>query len=379
MIAPATYARDVLPRVHSWLDRHPAAVDAVLASVVLGFSLTTLVGGTAAHGAVEIALTGLLCAPLVLRRRAPVLAFAAIMLLCGAELLVVDEFLAGNAAALVALYSLTGYAPRRLAVTGFGVALAGTVPYALHFDDLAERGRWLAWLALTVQLVLAAVLGDRMRAERERRAALAAAEERARIARELHDVVAHSLSVVIAQADGGRYAATHDPAAASDALRTIAASAREAQGEMRRALGLLDRKRTPPMAPQPGIGELPSLLERTRDAGLPIDFSERGHARPLPAATGMTVYRVAQEALTNVLKHAGPRAAATLELRWEPEAVSVVVRDDGTGATPSADGLGRGLQGMREPVEPRGGTLRAGPLPRGGFEVRATIPASAAR
>jgi signal transduction histidine kinase len=148
---------------------------------------------------------------------------------------------------------------------------------------------------------------------------------------------------------------------------------------MRRALGLLDRERTPPMAPQPGIGELASLLERSRDAGLPIDFAERGPARPLPAATGMTVYRVAQEALTNVLKHAGPGAAATLELSWEPDAVSVVVRDDGVGVGSAGDGLGRGLRGMRERVEPRGGTLRAGPLAGGGFEVRATIPAGGAR
>jgi signal transduction histidine kinase len=232
---------------------------------------------------------------------------------------------------------------------------------------------------MTVHVLLAAVLGDRMRAERDRRAARAAAEERARIARELHDVVAHSLSVVIAQADGGRYAAAADPQAATTALQTIAASARDAQREMRRALGLLGPEPGAPLAPQPGVAELASLLQRTRAAGLPIDFAERGRALPLPAATGMTVYRVAQEALTNVLKHAGPGTAATLELSWEPDAVSVVVRDDGAGARSSGDGHGRGLAGMRERVEPRGGTVRAGPLPGGGFEVRATIPAGGAR
>jgi signal transduction histidine kinase len=200
----------VLARVHNWLDRHPTAGDACIALVVFGFSLSTLVGSTADARAVDIVLTVLLCAPLVVRRRAPILAFAAVMLACGAELALVDDFLAANGAAL------------------------------------------------------------------------AAAQERGRIARELHDVVAHSLSVVIAQADGGRYAAARDPAAATDALQTIAASAREAQGEMRRALGLLDRERTPPMAPQPGIGELASLLERSRDAGLPIDFAERGPARRSP-------------------------------------------------------------------------------------------------
>jgi signal transduction histidine kinase len=365
--------------VHRWLDRHPAGGDAAVALLVLLFCLTTLVGESVDTDALDVLLTVLLCAPLAVRRRAPVAAFAAVMVVCGVELLVADEFLAGNVAALVALYTLVGYAPRRVAAAGTAVALAGTVPFALHFQDISGSGTALAWLVMTVHLVLAAVLGERMRAERERRAQLAAAEERARIARELHDVVAHSLSVVIAQADGGRYAAGADPAAATEALRTIGASAREAQGEMRRALGLLGGEADAARAPQPGVGELPALVERTRDAGLPIDFAERGSPRPVPAATGMAVYRVAQEALTNVLRHAGPGAAARLELRWEPGAVSVVVRDDGLGGRAQGDGRGRGLAGMRERVEPRGGTVRAGPLPDGGFEVHATLPSGAAR
>ena len=216
--------------MHTWLDRHPAAGDAGVAVVLLLFCLSTFVGGERDAGVVDVVFTVLLCAPLAVRRRAPVATFAAVMVLCAAELLLVDSFLAANAAALIALYTLVVYAPRPLAAAGVGVALAGTVPFALHFDDLSRSSETLAWVVLTVHLLLAALLGDRMRAERERRAAAAASEERARIARELHDVVAHSLSVVIAQADGGRYAAEHDPAAATDALRTIARSAREAQG-----------------------------------------------------------------------------------------------------------------------------------------------------
>ena len=309
--------------------------------------------------------------------RAPVATFAAVMVLCGAELLLVDSFLAANVAALVALYTLVVYAPRPLAAAGVCVALAGTVPFALHFDDLSTSSETLAWIVLTVHLLLAALLGDRMRAERERRAAAAASEERARIARELHDVVAHSLSVVIAQADGGRYAAEHDPAAATEALRTIARSAREAQGEMRRALGLLgsedDRAAGSP-SPASGSSRRSSSARARR--GCPISFDEQGERAPVAPAAGMTVYRVAQEALTNVLKHAGPGAAASLELRWEPRAVTLVVRDDGARRAPAlGDGRGRGLAGMRERVEPRGGTLRAGPRPEGGFEVEATIPA----
>jgi signal transduction histidine kinase len=363
----------VLARVHSWLDRHPAGGDAGVALVVIAFSLTALVGQTS-PGALGWIFTFALGAPLAVRRRWPIASFAAVMLLCGAELLLVDEFLAANVAALVSLYTLVGYAPRRIAAAGVAVALAGTVPFALHFDEFSQSGRVLAWVVMTVHLVLVSLLGDRMRAERERRDAVAASEERSRIARELHDVIAHSLSVVIAQADGGRYAAHADPSAATEALRTIAASAREAQAEMRRALGVLGTKEDAPLRPQPGVAELPTLVQRTRDAGLAVAYDERGASRPVAPATGMTVYRVAQEALTNVLKHAGPGAAASVELRWEPEAVTVVVRDDGAGARSRGDGRGRGLAGMRERVEPRGGTLRAGPRPDGGFEVHATIP-----
>jgi signal transduction histidine kinase len=215
-------------------------------------------------------------------------------------------------------------------------------------------------------------------AERDQQATLAAAAERARIARELHDVVAHSLSVVIAQADGGRYAAEQDPRAATAALHTIARTAREAQAEMRRALGILSERPGAPMHPQPGIGELASLVARTREAGLAVELTEEGRPRDLTPAAGVTVYRVVQEALTNVLKHAGPEATAYVTLGWEPDRVTLVVRDDGSGAAARDDGRGRGLVGMRERVEPRGGTLLAGPHPDGGFEVRAAIPAEAA-
>ena len=216
-------------------------------------------------------------------------------------------------------------------------------------------------------------------AERDQQATIAAAAERARIARELHDVVAHSLSVVIAQADGGRYAADQDPSAATAALHTIAATAREAQAEMRRALGILSEQPGAPLQPQPGLDDLASLVARTREAGLAVELDEDGPRRPLAPGAGVTLYRVAQEALTNVLKHAGPGAKASVALRWEPDQVTLVVRDDGRGAAAADDGRGRGLVGMRERVEPRGGSLSAGPHPDGGFEVRAAIPAAPAR
>jgi signal transduction histidine kinase len=272
------------------------------------------------------------------------------------------------------------------------------VPFALRFDDTDAGGALTTWFVMALHLTLAAVLGDRMRGrarereglherarmlavERDQQAAIATAAERARIAREMHDVVAHSLSVVIAQADGGRYAAEHDPGAARAALRTIGRSAREAQAEMRRALGVLGERPDEPLRPQPGVGDLDALVARTREAGLPVELVEEGERRALTAATGLAVYRVVQEALTNVLKHAGPGAAAEVRLGWEEERVTVLVRDDGIGAAHRSgeDGSGRGLAGMRERTESRGGEFSAGPAPGGGFEVRATIPTESAR
>jgi len=357
----------MLARAHSWVDRHPGASDAALAAVVLGFSLSSFTSTRVDTTPGAIVASVLLALPLVARRSHPVATFAAVMVACALALVLADDFLAANVAALVALYSLVAYAPRNLAAIGFAITLLGALPAAARFDDNLA----LTWLVLALHLALAAMLGDRRHqqlAQRARLQELAAAEERARIARELHDVVAHSLSVVIAQADGGRYA--QDPQAARDALTTIARTAREAQKEMRHALGSGDA----PLEPQPGPQQLPALVERTRRAGLTVTLDEQGDRRPLPPAAGLTVYRVAQEALTNVLKHAGPQATATVELRWEPDRVTVTVSDDGKAAG-HGDGLGRGLQGMRERVEPRGGTLQAGPRPDGGFEVRAAIPA----
>jgi signal transduction histidine kinase len=362
----------MLGRAHEWLDRHPVIADVALALIVLAFSLSTMTSDRNDASATAIVATVLLIAPLAARRRAPVAVFAAVMVACGLELVLVDQFLAANVAALIALYTLVAYAPRRLAAIGFVISLAGAIPFTVRVDDFTSDSRPLTWLVLALHIALAAMLGDRRHAQlaqRARLAAVAAAEERARIARELHDIVAHSLSVVIAQADGGRY----DPQSATTALTTIARTAREAQREMRRALGLLGEAQAP-REPQPGPDELPALVERTRASGLDVALEQEGEPRPLAPAAGLAVYRVAQEALTNVLKHAGPGAKARVQLRWEPDRVTVVVKDDGAGSVPG-DGPGRGLTGMRERVEPRGGTLDAGPRPEGGFEVRAAIPA----
>jgi signal transduction histidine kinase len=352
--------------------------DTAVAIGLLALSLSTLFGEAARPTAGEVVATVLLVAPLALRRTAPIAMFAAVMLACGAELLLSDRFLVANAAALLALYTLVAYAPRRVAAAGVAVAIAGTVPFALHFDELARENGVVVVAVLAVHLVLAAVLGDHRRvalreraAELEHRAVLAAARERERIARELHDVVGHALAIVVTQADGGRYAARSDPAAAAGALETIAATARQALAETRRAVGALGEA---PREPAPGAGELRALVDRTRDAGVAVELSEQGRA----PGESLTVYRVVQEALTNVLKHAGREAHATVALHWADDAVTLVVRDDGGGTPPSPAGDGRGLSGVRARVEPSGGTVSAGPRPDGGYELRATIPVGGA-
>ncbi|GIG53951.1 sensor histidine kinase [Demequina activiva] len=222
-----------------------------------------------------------------------------------------------------------------------------------------------------------ASLEQQLARDTEAERALAAAAERARIAREMHDVVAHTLSVVVAQADGGRFAAAEDPEAATRALGTISEVGRSALGEMRALLGLLrDADDEAALGPQPSIEDIPALVAATRDGGLDVSFVTTGTPRPLPIGAGLALYRIAQEALTNVLKHAGPAPRAFVQLTWEDGALVLTVSDDGRGAAARDDGNGQGLAGMRERATVFGGTLSAGPRAGGGYLVRATLPRS---
>jgi len=206
-------------------------------------------------------------------------------------------------------------------------------------------------------------------------AALAAAAERARIAREMHDVVAHTLSVVVAQADGGRFAAKTDPEAALHTLDTIAEVSRSALTEMRALLGVLrDSDGEAAMGPQPSLADIPVLVAAMREGGLNVSYVTTGTPRPLPIGAGLTLYRVAQESLTNVLKHAGPSPTAYVQLTWEDDSVGLVISDDGRGAAARGDGSGTGITGMHERVALFGGTLGVGPKAGGGFVVRAILP-----
>ena len=210
--------------------------------------------------------------------------------------------------------------------------------------------------------------------ERERTARMAVAEERARIARELHDVVAHSLSVIAIQADGAEAALEKDPELARRPLQAIRGSAEEALGEMRRLLGVLRSDDAgPELAPQPGLAQLPSLVERARAAGMPVTLLVEGTPRPLHASLDLSAYRIVQEALTNVHKHAA-NSPASVRVVWRRDMLGLQVRDTGTGRPVKLNGDGHGLVGMRERVKLHGGELRTGTLPGGGFEVTARLP-----
>jgi signal transduction histidine kinase len=213
--------------------------------------------------------------------------------------------------------------------------------------------------------------------ERDQEARLAANAERARIAREMHDVVAHSLSVTVAQADGGRYAGAADPAAALQALETISKTGRQALADMRALLGVLRDDEAQQRAPQPDAGQIPALVQQVGAGGLDIRFDVTGRPAPMSAGAGLAAYRIVQESLTNVLKHAGPGCKASVALRWRPDALEVWISDNGRGAgatVPTGGTPGQGLLGMRERATLYGGSLDAGPVPGGGFGVRAVLP-----
>lgn len=222
-----------------------------------------------------------------------------------------------------------------------------------------------------------------MQLERDaaQQAQLAAAAERSRIAREMHDVVAHSLSVIVVQADGALYASQRRPEAAPETLGTISTTARESLTQMRQLLGLLRSDESAEvvaghdaLAPAPSSADLPDLLERVRSSGLAVTLTTRGDLGRVGPAAGLTVYRVVQEALTNTLKHGGPDVEATVVVAVVDGEVVVQVDDDGRGVDTAYHAHGYGIVGIRERIAVHAGTIDAGPRVGGGFAVRASIP-----
>jgi signal transduction histidine kinase len=215
--------------------------------------------------------------------------------------------------------------------------------------------------------------------EREVRAREAVAEERARIARELHDMVGHALSLIVIQSGGAQRVLQSRPELVGDTLASIEATGRQAPADMERMLGMLRTTEVSDatLSPQAGLSDVGVLAAHVSEAGLPVKVAVEGSPVPLPASVDLTAYRIIQEALTNALKHAGP-AEACVNIRYGPDSLELVIVDDGRGASGDGgdhhQGGGRGLIGMKERVALFGGELDAGPRPEGGFRVHARLP-----
>ena len=386
-------------------------VGIILVTNLVGLRTTSYAGLTFRSADVWAVGLNLACAlPLLVRRRYPVtvaLVVTSAYMMLG--FLAYASF-AGSAAVLIAIYTLgicAGVLP------GLTITLAASAVSMLYLyvrrEELAAGGTAVdAWVVAAQLLVYLGVwivartvrtrrlylaeLEDRAdRLERtasaELRAALA--EERARMARELHDVVAHHVSVMTVQATAARRMLDRAPERSVEAMQAVEETGRAALMEMRRLVGALRGVDTPAdiaagprkddLSPQPGVGELAPLLARAREAGLEVDLTVVGEPRQLPTGVDLAIFRVVQESLTNTLRHAGPTRAAVL-LRYEPTAVVVGVTDDGSrrravaGRAVGSDRPGHGLMGMRERVSLNGGVLRTGPRSVGGFEVHARLP-----
>jgi signal transduction histidine kinase len=314
--------------------------------------------------------------PLALRRRQPLAVALAVVAALGLQELLTESTEAGSTlvALLVASYSVGAYADRLAAAAGLAAALALNIPYSADVSDFAFGvvvfgGAWLAGRMVRRERLLAAALAG-VQAERER---AAVAEERARIARELHDVVAHSVSTIVVQAEAGEALLDREPERAREAFDSIRGSGRQALVELRRMLGLLRRDEDElALVPQPSLEHLNALVDHVRGVGLPERVEIEGEPRWLPPGVDLSAYRIVQEALTNAIKHGG-RARAVVRVRYGADDLELEVIDDGPGASNGVVS-GHGLAGMRERVRLYGGELETGRRPEGGYAVRARLP-----
>jgi signal transduction histidine kinase len=371
----------------------PRLVDAAVAVLLCAAAIAEILALPEPRGPVLLNVLGIAAAtlPLAVRRRAPLGALLAIVTFGGLTNHLLTSFVDGFTpfvAYLAASYGAGAFADGRRALAGLAVGVAGVSVIAASSPSFADfffpftfmAGAWLAGRTvrnrsrLAAELHEAAVLAEEAH---EAEAARAVAEERRRIAREMHDVVAHSMSVMVVQAGGARRILRQDPARADAAGEQIERTGREALAEMRRMLGFLRAGEDDSTEPQPGLERLDALVARTRDAGLPVTVRVVGEPRRLSSGLDLTAYRIVQEGLTNALKHAGG-APTEVDVRWGAQRLELEIRDDGRGRPPTpqpnGNGGGHGLVGMQERVRLYGGELHAGRSENGGFAVLARLP-----
>ncbi|WP_189210067.1 MULTISPECIES: sensor histidine kinase [Actinokineospora] len=380
------------------------AGDAHIAVAIALFELPLIAAMASGWHTAILILVGIgLTAPLVIRRRNPLLS-AYLVLAAGAVQLFTHgegsddtpdlRLRVADMALGISLYTLVAYVGRRQAAL-YAVGLAiGTGAWAFWRFSGMEPLIMVTFAAIIFALcwVLGEFAGARrayhveverrlalLETERDHQARIAVGEERARIARELHDVVAHAVSVMVVQSEGAAYAVRTDPDMAEQAIRTVAQTGRDALTELRRLLGVLrsDAAETG-RAPQPGAQSISELAERVRAVGVPVVLELTGELDDLPAGVGLGVYRIVQEALTNTIKHAGPGASAAVRVKRDGDQVELDITDRGRGAKRGLASGGNGLIGMRERAHVFGGSLEAGPLPTGGWRVHAVLPVTAA-
>ncbi|WP_104117985.1 sensor histidine kinase [Arthrobacter sp. B1805] len=396
---------DIHLRLARWIRAHPRTVDACLALAIFVFLVLPFAAGGVQGVGMIVMVSAALVIALVWRRSRVILSAGIIAGISLLQLITGIEPVPAQFVILVTLYTLAAYGPRWASLGGLGLAIAGvavglvrygeltgvsasdsiltTVPLFLILLFFVESLVLLAWtmgdLARSRRLTYQA-LEDRTRrleVERQQERDLAAADERSHIAREMHDIVAHSLSVIITQADGARYASAQAPELAVQTLGTIADTGRGSLREMRRLLGVLRGDESASTRPLPTLDDIDALIQSVRRSGVRVACRRVGTPRrELPLGAELTAYRVIQESLTNVLKHAGADTTTEVALDYGPRGLTITVDDDGRGAAPdpTTAGAGQGITGMTERVRLYDGTVVAGPRTGGGYRVEAFIP-----
>jgi signal transduction histidine kinase len=360
----------------------PLKLDIILAgTLALASELEAWLGTPAGRERFVLAVAGpLMAGTVAVRRRYP--AAAGIVAALLADIVAIawkpPNVASFGIAWLCSIYALTVWTtPRLFAIGASAMALPTFLAVAIRGEP--KGGVSFTVITLAVMLLVRRVVGDRERraqiAERERDLAAreAVVEERARIARELHDVIAHHVSMIVLQAGAERRVLDGANSSTREVLETVERTGRSALTEMRRLLGMLRGDANEPLTPQPGLTDVPTLVTQLREAGLRVDLHVEGERRELPVGLELSAYRIVQEALTNALKHAG-EARASVNIRYGSDSLELEIADDGTGASTPMSSGGHGLVGMRERVALYGGRLDAGRRPSGGFAVRVLLP-----